>query len=139
MQLANRGRLLIRTADPAPFGTDNAFLLMLRSSTPELVIFPDSFEFRTSIGTSILFVTTGCDSGNLTNVPSCVSQEKIRGLYISDIVTYKAETVVNGPYHGPYLSRTCQIDQTWTDLNDVTCTSGKSFKSSNYTIYNVLK
>ena len=55
VRLVNRGRLLRQTPGPVPFGT-YIFVLMLRSLSPELVMFSD-FEFWTSLGTSILLQT----------------------------------------------------------------------------------
>ena len=54
LRLANRGRLLLRTHGPVSFRN----LLMLRPFSPELVMFSD-FEFRTSLGTSILLYFIG--------------------------------------------------------------------------------
>ena len=51
VRLANRGRILLRTPGPVPFGT--CICSVLRPFSPELVMFSD-FEFRTSLGTSIL-------------------------------------------------------------------------------------
>ena len=47
VRLANRGRLLLPTPGFVPF------VPMLRPFSPELIMFPD-FEFRSSLGTSIL-------------------------------------------------------------------------------------
>ena len=43
VQQANRGRLLLQTPGPVPFGT--SFVLILRTFSSECVIFPD-FEFQ---------------------------------------------------------------------------------------------
>ena len=54
VRLANRGRLLLRTPSPVPFG--HCIDLMLILFSPGLLFL--DFEFRTSLGTSILLCET---------------------------------------------------------------------------------
>ena len=61
MRLANRGRLLLRTSGPV------AFVLMLEPFSLELVMFSD-FEFRTSLGTTILL-----DNYFITQTPTLLA------------------------------------------------------------------
>ena len=56
VQLANRGRLLLRTPGTVPFGT--AFVLMLRPFFPELVMSTDYSSFEHS--SVLLFCLTSC-------------------------------------------------------------------------------
>ena len=60
VRLANRGRLLLRTPGPVPFGTCICSNVKTILSWPCHVYGP--FEFRTSLGTSILLDLQPCDN-----------------------------------------------------------------------------
>ena len=75
VRIVNGGRLLFWTPDPFRFWL--TFVLMLRLSSPGLVLFPD-FEFRTSLGSSIFPRQTKYKMGLIMCQVVCQYKERSR-------------------------------------------------------------
>ena len=94
MRLANRGRLLLRTPGPVPFGTCICSNVETILSWTCHVYGP--FEFRTSLGTSILLHTSIYDKRDdfnfhITNFPflsSNIPSSPAYGVFISQLIRY---------------------------------------------------